>query len=517
MPIGNFLQGLLGGLATGMVEGSIRQKNEEFLQERQRMATAAELLKSGNYEAFALIDPKLHKAMGLEGDSLQAIQALAGMQRQTRQRQQQKEEVQLGEAQIKQRLANIELTDKEQELSVPREERPEVKLKTTQAKTAEFNLKQAEAEEKRINALPPDKQLIARYPNIANYDLQVQRFEAEKAARSQEHQDRVNDLQARIGEINARLAETKRANQAAESEHTLTREERTRAAKATEQIERDRTQAQKELKEEMEKGRRLTIATTEYEKAIIARDKVRSTAPIESKIGKNSHPVFTSESDAKEFVTRMNRAEERVSRADQQKAKLEGREPDEPFVWKYHSDPTGFLGLGSGRHIAFAEQGGSSTAAPEGAPASDALRDKLNRLNPQGASQPQPSVTETTTDNPIRTYTPESGPSRGAPVEGKLRRKVTYPESTQEGPSPSRPVKAKITFTDTVDESNDPNTPKYIAEFKKNAPKEYRYNASAIARYVELRRTSTGLKAAKPDEILDYVINELEFTNAGNK
>jgi hypothetical protein len=513
MPVTNFLQGLLGGLATGMVEGSIRQKNEEFLQERQRMATAAELLKSGNYEAFALVDPKLHKAMGLEGDSLQAIQALAGMQRQTRQRQQQKEEVQLKTAQQQQRITDIDLGNLEEEQKLPPEQRKAgLERRTAAAKAGkeEFSLEQAKEEEKRINALPPDKQLIARYPNIANYDLQVKKFEAEKAARAQEHEEKMEQYKVQLQKLNEQITETKRHHAAVEGNSKEAIDERKRAAKELEDYRRDQKDLQEEIKKAQLDQKKLDSANVEYNRAVQARDKVRATAPVETKIGRNSHPVFSSESDAQEFVFRMNAAEARVDKAEKILAKIQDREPDAPFKWRYHSDSGGFLGLGT-KHIALAEQGGSSTSNTQtGAPpASDALRDKLNKLNPQGGSQPQPSVTETTTDNPIRTYTPESGPTPnthpkvGMPLGEAMSRGGT-PAKQRNQPKPETP------------ESSDPNTPKYIAEFKKNAPKELRYNPSAIARYVELRRSSKE-GSATVKEIIEYVDAEIKADAEGKK
>lgn len=427
MGTANFFQGLLGGLASGVVENATTQRKQSFLQEMENMKIAASLLQSGNYEAFSLLDPKLRKSIGF-GDDNPALQALVGYGKKSREMAQQKEELQLGTAKNQQQITGLQLGREQEESAIPYAERPANVRAAAEAGSAADKLRLSRENEARIAALPPEQQVIERFPNIANYDLTVKKYEEAATQREEDRKERQRqfdltqkrlelDSKERERQFDERMAEIKSSGEDSRAIRKAQTEAKAQYDKDKLEADKERQQLISDARDEKVKNEKLKTANRELDNAAKALKAIKDSAPKESKIGKNSHPAFNTAQDAKDFIISANAAQKRLEKANARVAEIDGGEPEPGIVWKYFDGTAIFGRIGS--HLAVPEY-----ANPQGSETTEALKsdDKIGaELNRIKGNQPQSGVTS----NKITTTTTEpSGRTTTTPAQ-QSNRKLT--------------------------------------------------------------------------------------------
>lgn len=365
MPIADFFQGLLGGLAGGVAEQGATKRKQELLVELENMRVASDLLKSGNYEAFSLLDAKHQKSLGFEKEDPR-LQALVGFQRKSRETEQKTQESKLVTSGLQQQTAQL------------------------QSKTAELGLVEEETKQQALAGLKGDDRVAAMFPGVINAKIAQENSRIRVQELGEARQERTARLQQQHQEFTVKMEEIKES-----------RGSREQIAAETASLKQQQITTTKELKEESIKTRKLSIALGEVQKADEQRSKIYQSAPKQSKVGKNSYPSFKDAGEAKAWVVRANQAELRYAEAQKRVAGLEeGFTPDEPISWTYHSDSTGLFGLGAGTHVAVPQ-----SPSIEGQQAQSTAQSPLDRMiekaQPSKAQPTAPVVVQKPTTKPI--------------------------------------------------------------------------------------------------------------------
>lgn len=333
MPIQDFFQGLLGGLASGMVEQGNAQRKKDIAEELYRMNLASESIKSGNYELAMLFDDKILKSIGMDKERRPALEALAGLQRQTRANTERKEKAQLGEAELKQRITALQLGREEEESAIPREKRPAVREGAAKAGIAENLLVTAEIDKRkaldteaaRAN-LTAEQKIIELFPKVADYDLRVQEAEERREDRKAAREQRGQEFTARMAELKA----NREAREAAgEDTREIRREEAKLRAEARDQRLQEFNMRTKELEAAREqRNREFDLRLNEMKEARTARELAASERLEEIKAARGDRADDRAGRLEESKAARIDRAEDRAARLEELKAAREQREKE---------------------------------------------------------------------------------------------------------------------------------------------------------------------------------------------
>lgn len=353
----DFLTGLLGGFAKGMITHSTETRRDELLREQQRLSFFNQTAASGNYELLRLLfDDKQLAQYGIKGDKLTALDSMIGLQRKRRQQATEYAETQTETAKLQQRTAQLSLGAAEEEAAIPRGERPstvrataEARRATTLADEAETKYQDALRDREAFSKLPEAQQNEIRFKPL--YELQI-------------HRDQ-------LAENIAAHKATQAHYEAVAADRTATREERVNAGAAK-------------------------LAHIDRNKALQESRLVIDKFPKDKKTGKPS--AFSNKADAEAAVVRLNQLQSVINSAE---TKLEdlGELPTDAMQgkWEVGVIPGGGV-LGTGalgkdtympRLIPQAKPGAEQEAAPA---AEGSLADKLNKMQQSLSGKPAQSA-----------------------------------------------------------------------------------------------------------------------------
>lgn len=444
MPIGDFLQGLLGGFATGMVNSSVAQRKQEQEEERIKMQTAAELLRSGNYEAFMLLDPKLLKGMGVADEKMQFVGALAGEQRQRR------------EATVKQQalttqglentvaLSGMEVQERKDELAKPIGERRttlESQRLRAQAQGAGVEAAEKQRGADVRGALSPEEQKTVYAPELgmaedrkARADALQEQIAARRDASEAAHGDRVERMEQNRQQFELRLEETKAA-----------REGRQTTAEESRADRKDRQAFMEEQKKLAVTATRLKDLDKRRDSALNQIDKVSSGVKLVQGRGKIAYGEFDTLPKAQAFEKRVNEHLKEVNKIESERAKIEEREPQLQAEWKTHPQGSGgllgLIGMGSNTYLVGPPLEAQGTAGSSGL--GKFLDEELDMHNKAGGTTTTP-VAEPTKE-PERTNVHRQASQQYNAAQG-ARAKVSVTSQGKQGPV------GKASTTDAAEE-----------------------------------------------------------------